>query len=147
MTERLRCPKCKKQLTEEDMGNRCPRCGEWQYTSVASKTLSREEELKKDIEERRKQLKDVDVNKFDMKEFLKLNGYIEIFIKEEKLKSIQETKQEMIDKIEELDINILATNFFVDGKKDMELWNLMNKFLEHIQNTLKSNIEIKKELN
>lgn len=29
------CPKCKKQLKEEDMGKRCPFCKEWQYEHTA----------------------------------------------------------------------------------------------------------------
>jgi exosome complex RNA-binding protein Csl4 len=32
----LRCPKCKNQLKEEDMGKKCPYCGEWQYEHLAT---------------------------------------------------------------------------------------------------------------
>jgi len=31
------CPKCKKQISEEDMGKKCPHCKEWQYHMLAQK--------------------------------------------------------------------------------------------------------------
>ncbi len=48
MKERLLCPKCRKQLTPKDMGYKCS-CGTWQYYSLASKTLTKKEEIIKNV--------------------------------------------------------------------------------------------------
>ena len=38
----LRCPNCKMQLYEKDMGKKCPNCNEWQYEHMAVKYIEAE---------------------------------------------------------------------------------------------------------
>jgi len=45
----LRCPKCKRVLAIENMGKRCPGCGQWQYYHLASeyaKSFNKIEKIK-----------------------------------------------------------------------------------------------------
>jgi hypothetical protein len=62
----------------------------------AEMTKSREQELKEEIEKARSNLKSVDVRSLKASELIKLNDYVDLFMKEAELKGIQEGKAEAI---------------------------------------------------
>jgi len=61
-----------------------------------------EKQLEREIAKVRNTLEDVNLKKLDINEFMKLNSYIDIFIREAKLEGYRKAKEEFNKKVEKL---------------------------------------------
>ena len=65
------CNKCKKQLSEEIMGKKCPYCGEWTYHKDCKKEVILIEEFNNKLEQLKKDLEKYKIKPKDVEKFKK----------------------------------------------------------------------------